>query len=152
MEQWSRKLCCNDLWNRLSVFSRSLRKSLMSENIKRTCVLGSRLSEVPICSVLSLSTYQRWRGDPLIICQVSKPLSFWLEATPTNQSDMALIRVVSLQGIKRELALEALSRDGWLVISKGSGNLAKPHLELHAKHTDAAGLGSSNQGGHSLKP
>lgn len=79
MEQWSRKLCCNDLWNRLVYFPKSLLKSLVSETIKRTWVLGCRLSEVPICLAPFLSTYQGWRGDPLIICQVSKPLSFWLK-------------------------------------------------------------------------
>ena len=56
-----------------------------------------------------------------------------------NQSDMALIRVVSLQGVERNCLLKR--RQEMSGHFEGSGSLAKPHLELHSVHIDAAGLG-----------
>ena len=52
-----------------------------------------------------------------------------------NQSDMALIRVVSLQGVKRNCLLKPCQEMAGHF--EGSGSLAKPHLELHI---DTAGL------------
>lgn len=47
-----------------------------------------------------------------------------------NQSDMALIRVVNLQGVKRKLPLEALSRDGWSFLRQWEPGQIPPRAAL----------------------
>lgn len=155
MEQQIRKLCCGDLSNRLSACSKSLLKSLMSENIKRIQVVGSSFSEVPICLALFLSTYQGWGSDPLIICQVSKPFFFFFDLSPvvTPNGPMGYgTYLSSYPPGSQERASSWSPVKRWLVILQGSWNLAKAHLELPLAHTDSAGLRSSNQEGNSLKP
>lgn len=55
-----------------------------------------------------------------------------------NQSDMALIRVVNLQGVERNCLLKPCQEMAGHF--EGSGSLAKPHLELHSVHIDTTGM------------